>query len=136
MELKELFEKINQNLERPLTPLMMERLADFVKLDGMAVEVLYEAFASAVEQEADKPMTYMLSVLRVWRKSGIKTLDDVEAEREAFETRKGQGKPSVGSVPAWSQPDYRNETSQSERDRLEIYKRQRLAELDGKTGNR
>lgn len=105
MELKELFDKVNANLEKPLSPIDMDRLSDFVRLDGMAVEVLYEAFAAAVEQEADKPKTYMWSVLRVWRREGVKTLNDVEANRERFEVKKqGQAinwkSPRTTRVPA------------------------------------
>lgn len=34
------------------------------------------------------------------------------------------------NVPAWSDQDYKNDTSQEEQERLEAYKRQRLAELE------
>lgn len=116
MELKELFDKINTSLgyddlgrPRQLSPIDMDRLTDFVRLDGMAVEVIYEAFAVAVEQEADKPKAYMWSVLRRWKKAGVKTLDDVEANREAFDQQKVQSRAvSQGNnIPAWSNPDYK-----------------------------
>lgn len=68
---------------------------------------------------------------------GIKTAE------ETLTYLRGQGKPKGGgsksqsatgstktNVPTWSNQDYKNETSQEEQDRLEAYKRQRLAELN------
>lgn len=85
-------------------------------------------------KSANLNKVYVMKMANDLASKGIKT---AEAAVNHFKTpvaRAASSGQQAGStktnVPAWSQQDYKNETSKEEQDRLEAYKRERLAELE------
>lgn len=102
------------------------------------------AFAESLrKQKAKSAIAYTIKVIKEWAKNDIKTLEQAKkfhevnysqkAEPQAKKPKKNGGKKQASgesNVPKWSNPDYKNETSEETKQELERKKQELLAHLE------
>lgn len=84
-------------------------------------------------QSANLNRVFLMKLANDLNSRGIKTPEEALAHLTrplGRPNRPAPDKASTTNVPAWSDQDYKNDTSQEEQARLEAYKQQRLAELE------
>ncbi|MER0122885.1 DnaD domain-containing protein [Streptococcus sp. ZJ93] len=87
------------------------QLADFVRLDGMVVEVIIRAITEAADNNK-RNFKYILVILRNWKQNGITTIAQVEErERERLNARvsRQNTQPRQTNIPDWSNNPIRTE---------------------------
>ena len=94
-------------------------------------EILAFAKELFVRHNAEK-LNYLLATIKKWIKNEVKTLEQAKA---VYEAQNGKTKASVkpakkSNVPKWSNPDYKNETSEEEKVKLEAKKQELLSRLE------
>lgn len=68
---------------------LLEDLQQYITEDGMALEVIEQAFRRA--RELNEGFRYAKGILRAWRQKGIRTLAGAAEEAAEFERRRGDG---------------------------------------------
>ncbi|WP_338014785.1 DnaD domain protein [Streptococcus sp. S784/96/1] len=118
-----------------LSPNQFEQLSDYLTHTKMEVEVVKSAITKAADN-GKRSFGYINSILRNWRQNGITTMVQVKEEERMFIERKAKKAnqsltKSPQSTPEWSNPDYKNETTEEEKQRLEKMKQDMLSRLGG-----
>ncbi|WP_369351013.1 DnaD domain protein [Streptococcus hillyeri] len=118
-----------------LSPNQFEQLSDYLTHTKMEVEVVKSAITKAADN-GKRSFGYINSILRNWRQNGITTMVQVKEEERMFIERKAKKAnqsltKSPQSTPEWSDPDYKNETTEEEKQRLEKMKQDMLSRLGG-----
>ncbi|MDU6367119.1 MAG: RepB family plasmid replication initiator protein [Rothia mucilaginosa] len=105
------------------------------------------SFAESLrKQKAKSAIAYTIKVIKEWAENDIKTLEEAKkfhevnysqkgqkAEPQAKKPKKNGGKKQASgesNVPKWSNPDYKNETSEETKQELERKKQELLAHLE------
>lgn len=102
------------------------------------------SFAESLrKQKAKSAIAYTIKVIKEWAENGVKTLEQAKkfhevnysqkAEPQAKKPKKNGGKKQASgesNVPKWSNPDYKNETSEETKQELERKKQELLAHLE------
>jgi len=89
------FQKFEQELGRPLSPMEAERIMNWEK--EYASELVIESLKRAVAQGKTN-MRYVESILSNWKKNNIRTLLEVKRQDKEFEERKQKGGTTRGST--------------------------------------
>lgn len=85
----------------------IQRLLDYIGLDGMDMDLVKLAVVRTTEQGIVAP-AYTFSILDSWKKKGFTTVEQANREQEEFEQQKSKSKtPPKTNVPEWSNPDYK-----------------------------
>ncbi|MFU2205279.1 DnaD domain-containing protein [Streptococcus pluranimalium] len=85
----------------------IQRLLDYIGLDGMDMDLVKIAVVRTTEQGIVAP-AYTFSILDNWKKKGFTTVDQANKEQEEFEQQKSKSPtPPKTNVPEWSNPDYK-----------------------------
>ena len=99
-----------------------QRLVKFCQ--SMSEEVVVVALDKVTMNKRRGP-GWLFKTLENWEKAGVKKMEDIEsAEREIF------GESQKTNVPSWSNPNYRNEITEEQRQELERKKAEMLKKLD------
>lgn len=99
-----------------------QRLIKFCQ--SMSEEVVVVALDKVTMNKKRGP-GWLFKTLENWEKAGVKKMEDIEnAEREIF------GEPPKTNVPSWSNPNYKNEITEEQRQELERKKAEMLKKLD------
>lgn len=99
-----------------------QRLVKFCQ--SMSEEVVVVALDKVTMNKRRGP-GWLFKTLENWEKAGVKKMEDIEsAEREIF------GESQKTNVPSWSNPNYRNEITEEQRQKLERKKAEMLKKLD------
>ncbi len=99
-----------------------QRLVKFCQ--SMSEEVVVAALDKVTMNKKRGP-GWLFKTLENWEKAGVKKMEDIEnAEREIF------GESQKTNVPSWSNPNYRNEITEEQRQELERKKAEMLKKLD------
>ncbi|MCK1200291.1 DnaD domain protein [Streptococcus uberis] len=78
-----LFKFIQKNLNiNYLSPTLSQRLNDFVRVDGLKNELLFEA-VRITALNGIQNINYTISILENWVAQGLKTLDEVNAKESS-----------------------------------------------------
>lgn len=102
-------------LDEVINVLVLRAMSKTANLNKVYVMKMANDFAFQKIKTAEAALTYL--------KQGIKS-------SSAMSQKQGQERTAAKSnVPTWSDQDYKNQTSQEEKERLEAYKRQRLERL-------
>lgn len=123
-----IFDEIQENFGRGLRPVEYETVK--FMLDENPKELVSLALKRAILN--GKPsINYMDGILRSWRQKNITTV--LEAEQELNQTKSKQPtNQTTSSVPEWSAPDFKEETTEEEQEHFEDIKRQMLEKLRNK----
>lgn len=87
----------------------IQRLLDYIGLDGMDMDLVKLAIARTTEQGIVAP-AYTFSILDNWKKKGFTTVEQANQEQEEFEQQKSKTLTTTSrksNVPSWSNPDYK-----------------------------
>ena len=90
----------------------IQRLLDYIGLDGMDMDLVKLAVTRTTEQGVVAP-AYTFSILDNWKKKGYKTVEQANQEQQEFEQRKSNKHAMTtpkSNVPEWSNPDYKAPT--------------------------
>lgn len=89
----------------------IQRLFDYIGLDGMDMDLVKLAVTRTTEQGVVAP-AYTFSILDNWKKKGFTTVEQANQEQQDFEQRKSKSitPPQKSNVPEWSNPDYKAPT--------------------------
>lgn len=89
----------------------IQRLLDYIGLDGMDMDLVKLAVSRTTEQGIVAP-AYTFSILDNWKKKGFTTVEQANQEQEEFEQHKSRSitPPQKSNVPEWSNPDYKAPT--------------------------
>lgn len=99
-----------------------QRLVKFCQ--SMSEEVVVAALDKVTMNKKRGP-GWLFKTLENWEKTGVKKMEDIEnAEREIF------GESQKTNVPSWSNPHYKNEITEEQRQELERKKAEMLKKLD------
>lgn len=99
-----------------------QRLIKFCQ--SMSEEVVVAALDKVTMNKKRGP-GWLFKTLENWEKAGVKKMEDIEsAEREIF------GESQKTNVPSWSNPNYKNEITEEQRQELERKKAEMLKKLD------
>ena len=99
-----------------------QRLIKFCQ--SMSEEVVVTALDKVTMNKKRGP-GWLFKTLENWEKAGVKKMEDIEsAEREIF------GESQKTNVPSWSNPNYKNEITEEQRQELERKKAEMLKKLD------
>ena len=99
-----------------------QRLVKFCQ--SMSEEVVVAALDKVTMNKKRGP-GWLFKTLENWEKTGVKKMEDIEnAEREIF------GESQKTNVPYWSNPHYKNEITEEQRQELERKKAEMLKKLD------
>ena len=110
----------------------MGYLNGFVESDrNNVLELAYEIF----NRNAGEKATYIATVLRNWRQKGITTVEDARKSYEASyavkrDEKKTRKRSTKTNVPKWSNPDYKNTTSEEKKAEMKQQQAEMLAKLD------
>lgn len=90
----------------------------------MSEEVVVAALDKVTMNKKRGP-GWLFKTLENWEKAGVRKMEDIEsAEREIF------GESQKTNVPSWSNPNYKNEITEEQRQELERKKAEMLKKLD------
>jgi DNA replication protein len=104
---EELYSTIESEFGRPLSPLEMETVADWVDQDRYSPEMIVLALKEAV-MNGKLRLKYVDSILLNWQQNNLKTPADVTAEKKRFNEQRanrvgrsktGDSKPSQEKIP-------------------------------------
>lgn len=87
----------------------IQRLLDYIGLDGMDMDLVKLAITRTTEQGIVAP-AYTFSILDNWKKKGFTTVEQANQEQEEFEQQKSKTLTTTSrksNVPDWSNPDYK-----------------------------
>jgi replication protein len=99
-----------------------QRLIKFCQ--SMSEEVVVAALDKVTMNKKRGP-GWLFKTLENWEKAGVRKMEDIEsAEREIF------GESQKTNVPSWSNPNYKNEITEEQRQELERKKAEMLKKLD------
>ena len=99
-----------------------QRLIKFCQ--SMSEEVVVAALDKLTMNKKRGP-GWLFKTLENWEKAGVRKMEDIEsAEREIF------GESQKTNVPSWSNPNYKNEITEEQRQELERKKAEMLKKLD------
>ena len=84
----------------------IQRLLDYIGLDGMDMDLVKLAISRTAEQGIVAP-AYTFSILDNWKKKGFTTVEQAHQEQEEFEQRKSKSELQKSNIPEWSNPDYK-----------------------------
>lgn len=99
-----------------------QRLIKFCQ--SMSKEVVVAALDKVTMNKKRGP-GWLFKTLENWEKAGVRKMEDIEsAEREIF------GESQKTNVPSWSNPNYKNEITEEQRQELERKKAEMLKKLD------
>lgn len=88
-----IFQKMEEEFGRPLTPIEIETVNDWLEQDHYSPQIIILALKEAVLSNVYN-LKYIDKILLTWEKKGIKTASDVEREREK---RRGKVKTKIGN---------------------------------------
>lgn len=86
---KQLFKRFEEEFGRPLTPMEIETIGQWVQTDHYAIELIELALREAVLNQAFS-FKYIDRILLNWERKNIKTPQQVQAAKEKFEERQSQ----------------------------------------------
>lgn len=99
-----------------------KRLVKFCQ--SMSEEVVIVALDKVTVNKKRGP-GWLFKTLENWEKAGVKKMSDIEkAENDIF------GESKSTNVPSWSNPNYKNDTTEEQREELEKKKAELLKKLD------
>lgn len=99
-----------------------KRLVKFCQ--SMSEEVVIVALDKVTVNKKRGP-GWLFKTLENWEKAGVKKISDIEkAENDIF------GESKSTNVPSWSNPNYKNDTTEEQREELEKKKAELLKKLD------
>ena len=84
---KETFNKIEAEVGRPLSPMEMQIVNDWIDRDHYKAAIIDLALRQAVMNNA-LSLQYMDRILRNWSRQGLKSVHDVQEHERQFEERK------------------------------------------------
>ena len=131
--------KKHENLSKKNRTLIVEIAQFFEATEALKMLELADNIKT---WENGKTFGFIISVLKEWVENGVKTVTQAEAFYRANyndipekTTKPSKPKPnksstSNGNVPKWSNPDYKNETSEETKVLLEAKKQELLSRLD------
>lgn len=91
------FNKIEAEFGRPLSPMEMQIINDWLDRDHYQTEIIDLALRQSVMNSA-LSLNYMDRILRNWQRAGLKSVHDIQAHERAFEERKANRQGQVGST--------------------------------------
>lgn len=104
-----------------LSPNQFEQLSDYIIQDKMEVAVVLKAISEAADN-GKRNFKYISAILRNWKQDGIMTLAQVEdRERQRIEQKaksRGKVQSAKDNIPEWSNPDYKDETTEEDMEEL------------------
>lgn len=119
-----------------------KRISETNKMNILDLVCVYEdaeemlQFARQIYKENNgQSMGYVIKVLRNWQKNNVQNLTDAKQfQKTNFGTKdKSSNKKSEkkkGNDPSWSNPDYKNMTSEEKKAEMAVKKQEMLARLD------
>ncbi|WP_162012526.1 phage replisome organizer N-terminal domain-containing protein [Streptococcus sp. S784/96/1] len=123
---------VEANLGRGLVKFEFDMLNDYLYQRHVSTDLFLEAVKIAVANNVRK-FNYIARILDNWIDQGIKTPEQaIQAQRD-FKAKKANQSlmKSPQSTPEWSNPDYKNETTEEEKQKLEKMKQDMLSRLGG-----
>lgn len=119
-----------------------KRISDTNKMNILDLVCVYEdaeemlQFARQIYKDNNgQSMGYIIKILRNWQKNNVQNLTDAKQfQKTNFGTKdKSSNKKSEkkkGNDPSWSNPDYKNMTSEEKKAEMAVKKQEMLARLD------
>lgn len=100
---------------------------------GFLDEVINVLVSKAMSRTANLNKVYVMKMANDFLYHKVKTAEEAMTYLKQglkSSSAHSSNQTTKSNVPVWSDQDYKNDTSQEEQERLEAYKRQRLAELE------
>ena len=117
----------------PLDGTQFSIIKEFIELDDMEAGVILKAIGLAADN-GKRNFSYIRAILTNWKNDGILTVAAVDEREKNFKENKNKGSihqsNKKSNVPEWSNPDYKNNTSDEVKKELEEKKREMLNRLE------
>lgn len=117
----------------PLDGTQFSIIKEFIELDDMEAGVILKAIGLAADN-GKRNFSYIRAILTNWKNDGILTVAAVDERERNFKENKNKGSinqsKKKSNVPEWSNPDYKNNTSDEVKKELEEKKREMLNRLE------
>ncbi|WP_283575863.1 DnaD domain-containing protein [Limosilactobacillus pulli] len=105
---EKLFKEIESEFGRPLTPMEITYVNDWLDKDHYDLEMVRLALKEAVVNGSLR-FRYMDSILLNWRKNNLKTPQEVEQDKQRYQSRQiqqgHQSKRPIPNIPIFKLPD-------------------------------
>ena len=105
----------------PLDGTQFSIIKEFIELDDMEAGVILKAIGLAADN-GKRNFSYIRAILTNWKNDGILTVAAVDERERNFKENKNKGSinqsKKKSNVPEWSNPDYKNNTSDEVKKRI------------------
>ncbi len=129
--------KKHENLSKKNREVIMEISKSFEPAEALKMLELADDIKA---WENGKTFGFIVAMLREWAENGVKTVSQAESfykvnyndipEKAPTAKKPSKPKENKSNVPKWSNPDYKNETSEETKVLLEAKKQELLSRLD------